>query len=460
MDSDFAYRGYKHASRARQAYEYSRAAYSFLNKMAPYGSKAIKKRKLALKLHKSLNEYQSLNPDRKKPTKTKLTIKKQKSYSYIPAASAEASTATRTARVAKNRVNRKVSFKKKPYVKVTRKFREKVKKSLMPAKVTGRWREISYSTTAKMPAAFANNQNMFGIGQNCGTAISTAFFTPAEVLDCASVLFNNKTPSQTKATASGLNTDFGTNTLDARTVKIEVLSSSASIVIKNNTSRTVIMQLYECSPKVRQNFMEFPEADVQWRSAMTNEATTTTGMTSAINLGGADPNTLYATPFDSKPFMQVFNVERHDITMDAGQSYDHFLRGPSGVYDFAKYWRNDTTGAADQFYNHIPSKTRFVFVTYRYDLVSNGTSGGRFGDQTAETSKGGVVFEYRKNFHIVCPENTAGILPALTVSGAATLPQQFLLNGIKDIYYFKNWNDSVSTLPDFRIDAEAGINQT
>nr|UOF80453.1 putative capsid protein [Cressdnaviricota sp.] len=428
---------------ARLGYNARESVQSYLNKMAP----VTRKRKL------SLVQYSS---NKKKQTVPKHTFRivKQKSYSYIPKKSSVSSVVPRTgsssnsiraARV-RNTVNKKVTAKKSKKVKVSKKFRAQVNQVLTSKTCVGTYTEITYAL-AQLPQNRGGQQHATSCCPNIGSGAGETLFSPLEVLDAASVLFNNKTASQdAKATASGLGVSVGIDSLDGRTEKIQVLKSSYSIVFKNNTRRTIIMQLYEVTPKNRQNVVEMGSAGSQWYNCMTNEATVPAGslMTSAINLAGATPNTLYVTPKTCKPYMKLWNVERHDITLDPGQTYDHYMEGPTGLYDFAKYWKPDATGSADEFYNHIPSKTRSVFATYRYDIVAragpDNTAGlpGRWGSDILNE---GLYMEYRKYFKLTCPETTGGIMPSTTVTSGSTAAKQFYLNGIKDVYYHKSWNE-------------------
>jgi len=147
--------------------------------------------------------------------------------------------------------------------------------------------------------------------------------------------------------------------------------------------------------------------------------------------------------------MAQWNVEKHDVVLDPGQSYEHHMEGPTGIYDFQKYWRPDAISAADEFYNNIPSKTRFLFAVMRTDLCSSATGViGRLGIPDLQT----LTWEYRKHFKLLAPEQSAGSLffgttPTLPVNGILN----FDLAQRRDCYWHKNYAES-NQLPVYRVD--------
>jgi len=357
----------------------------------------------------------------------------------------------------KNRFNKKVSFKKPKSVKISKDFRLKVSKALEPRNSHGKFQEVFYIRHL-MGLSFGNKQcfERLYAGVYNNNSDST-LFTPIAVLNAASVLFNNKTASLTQATTSGINTTFSANTMDPRTAKVTVKNSFAQFTLRNNSRRTWIIQLYECSPKKMHNQIDEGDAYTQWGNCMINETNNPTDETQKkINLAGATPNTLYATPFQCAAFMKSWNVEKHDITMDPGQVYTHTVRGPSNtVYDFAKFWKADSSGSADQFFNTVPSKTRCVFFTARLDLCYSSTTNavGRWGiPQYSSLDTETLISEWKQYFNISIPEQAGG-----GVNVDALGIKQFTLGQARNCYHLKNWFEN-SYSPLTRIDDEAVIN--
>jgi len=346
----------------------------------------------------------------------------------------------------RGQVNRRVTFKKPKKIVVSRKFREKVTKALLPASGVGRWRETDMQPIQKLSAAEGGLQKAFEVGNDGGAGIGLAYFTPGEVLNAASVMFNDKVNTRNgKLNTSGGLPDFGSASFDPRIAKVEVLSSNVTVTFKNNQVRTIIMQLYECSPKSKTNFLTYSSPFIQWAQNLGNESSV--GLPSGpinIAIPAASPQTLYQSPLDCKLLRANFNIEKHDIIMDPGQTYDHVMQGPVGMYDFQKFWKSDSLGTADEFINMQPSKSRYLFATFRNDLVSTGVNDyGRLGDGTA----GGLLMETTRRFVIKAPELTGGTTTILAAN--------FVNDNRRDVYYAKNWALS-AVAGDNRVDPTDG----
>jgi len=350
----------------------------------------------------------------------------------------------------RGRVKKSVSFKKKPIIKVTSKFKAQVKKALQPGKAVGHFTEIDGTGQAILSVVNGGKQEVFNIAPNGGAGNNWAIFSPVDVLDAASCLFNDKPATQTKATASGSITVPGAGSFDIRNVKIEVLKSSFQAAFKNNSLRTLMLTLYECSPKKLSNSVTDSTAEEIWRQAMLNEANSAFLLpnSKAINIAGTEPSTLYATPYMSKTFKAAFNIEQHDIVLDPGQTFEHYMEGPTGVYDFAKFWKPDGTTSADVFYNMVPSKTRYLFCVMKTDLCNTDLgASGRYGVPGTQQR---LLWEYQKKFTILAPEQAGGTAFDLAVP---VVGGQINFNNtqLRDCYLHKNYG-VVTGNPQFRVD--------
>lgn len=346
----------------------------------------------------------------------------------------EQGTAMRAAKVI-NRRKKSVSFKKKPKVSVSKKFKLKVAKALEPKESHGRYLEIGYQNFDFEPLLYGNKQKVERIGINSGGGYQQ-MFSPAMVLNAASVLFNGKAATEsTQYTIAAGAYNFGANSFDPRTTKLNVRNSYCSFVLRNNTPRTWIIQLYEVSPKLNMNVDDEGDAYTQWINCMVNESSTgTTTNPFAINIASATPNTLYATPLQNKMIQQKWNWERHEITLDPGQSYDHFIQGPSNVvYDYAKFWKQDGAGAADKFYDYVKKFTRQLIIVARLDLVQDNTVSQAVGRQGNPLDKGRLLVEWKNYYNITCPEVAGGV--GVVGGGTASVTNQ----NRKDCYFHKNW---------------------
>lgn len=360
----------------------------------------------------------------------------------------ESSGANRAAKV-KNRYKKSVSMKAKKKVKITSDFRAKVSKALSPKSIKGKYVEMS---TGGITLSLANgNKQTYGvIGNQLATNRDQLLFSPSFVLDCASVLFQNKPASQSAKYSVDLPAqvyNFGSLSFDSRTVKIHVRNSYASHVFRNNTNRTLIIALYECAPKLNMNILDEGDVVAQWQDSMTNE--TFNNLSRPINIAAATPGTLYMTPMFNKMLMQKWSFERHDIILDPGQTYDHFMQGPSDVtYDFAKFWKSDSTGEANKFYDLQKKFTRQLMYVVRPDIVQSGIfEAGRFGIPDAQ---GKLLVEWKHYVHLEAPEQTG-----VTHEVAAPLPAIYPRSLMRDCYFFKHWFESAQQ-PALRTEVQTG----
>jgi len=368
----------------------------------------------------------------------------------------------------KNGKNKRVTIKKPKSVKITSKFRAQVKKALKPSGFHGTFTEIQCDLS-QLSGTLGGKQKLI----NCcpdlnlsNTNTGHCVFSPIEVLNAASVLFYDRQNPFYKWAVDGDvagGTDFGTQMLNPLQEKIEVVSSSFDCVFRNNTRRTIIMQLYEVAPKYRSNQLTDFDCTTQWQNCLLNDAQAyvdaATGQDfSGKNLNSVTPNTLYVTPFLGGKLVKAWNIEKHDITLDPGQVYEHHMVGPSGVYDFAKFWKNDASGLPNEFMNNQPAFTRGLFATYRYDLVqrnltSNPGPTGRWGDDTANQ---GLLMEYKKHFKIKCPESIIGNIQPLIVADGQTTLAPLLRTRLRDVYFHTNWTSGEHVGVD-RIEATTGM---
>nr|QXP07703.1 MAG: putative capsid protein [Arizlama virus] len=356
----------------------------------------------------------------------------------------------------KSRYNKKVSLRPSRKVKVSKTFKLKVNKALQPRNLFGRFCEIqngSYSFGVNL----GNQQRVDRLCPGTGSDGSQMVFTPIDVLDAASILFNSKTPATIKATTSGNNTVFSSESLDPRSAIVNVVNSSYHVVLRNNSRRTWIIQLYEASPKMKQNANVDGDVVTQWKNTLNNEGNVDSGNPKqiAINvLNLTKETTLYSTPQNSYTLKKYWNFERHDIVLDPGQSYDHNMQGPSNVeYDFSKFWKSDSSGTANEFLNIQPGKTRALFFTARLDLVSDSTDGeqGRWGSAYSNER---LIVEEMKKFTITMPQQSGG---AVTTTGDAGT---FLTQNTqaRNCYYHRHWDESTVHEEDIRVDNQTATN--
>lgn len=416
-----------------------------LARMPPYNTTTTPSRKRSVSVTSTPGRRQT-----RTPVKPRMTIKSRVGKKRTK--TTEASAGLRAAKV-KNRVKKGVTIKPKKKVKITKNFKLKVTKALSSKLAKGKYLEIVTDGTS-FPLVLGNKQIRTRLGNDQGNAGSKLLFNPAHVLDSASVLFNNKVASRSsKWSVDGFGIyTFGDQSFDSRISKIHVLNSYASFVLRNNSNRTWIIQLYECAPKKDMSYILEQDVLQQWVNCMTNEANTGDLEGTTINLGDATPETLYATPQSNKRLLKDWKFERHDIILDPGQTYDHFIQGPSDVvYDFAKFWRNDNSGAANVFLDINKRFTRQVIMTARVDLAQNAeNTTSRYG---IPNGKGWLVWECKQYFNIEAPEHTPSLVTLpLPASGTINADR----DNIRDCYFHKHWTETPNVAPTIRFELQTG----
>ena len=298
---------------------------------------------------------------------------------------------TQAAKVRGSAGNNKRRVKK---VKVTAQFRKKVKKALEPALIKGKYLENSYMTN-RFPHTFDNKQQVGTLGDS---------FTPSQVLDAASVLWNEKLPTNNKSSLNSQN--FARNT-----VKINVINSYTTMHFKNNTRRTYTMKLYNCRSKIRDQ-LEFPITS--WADALAVEA-----QPQGSNVLGIDVNTMYNDPRMVPNWNQQWHADVTTVTLEPGQIYDYFVQGPKNkLYDFAKYVTNSTP----QLFTDRISDARSNFVVFYPDVVSTtiGTAGRYVDDNPADGDSDGLATEIKHYYQLSMPEQ-AGYLVGTAGGGTQAL---------------------------------------
>lgn len=393
-------------------------------------------------------ETPSNTPKKNKPMASRSTTRSrsQGPSGFRKNASREEANGIKNAEV-RNSFKKSVSFTKKPVVKVTKSFKDKVEKSLEPKKITGIFEESAYKRIT-FPTIYFNKQILNRIGLDAATG-DEMYFNPMRVLDAASVLFNDKIGSRSKYSFNGAGVyDTQTNSFNYQNTCVNVINSYAKATIKNNSKRTWIIQLYECSPKMDMDFTDVGDANTQWRNAMIQELDSPVGtLEKKINLNDATPETLYMTPNKCKAFMQKWNVEKHDVTIEPGQTYDHFMQGPQNVeYDFAKFYKLQASNVDRRFYDIQKKFTRCLIFTARLDIVTLKYT-PLFGSPTYGAGRGGDGYdigsslncEIKNYYKLSVPDKTGGTL-SVPILGTTN----FTNTQKRDCYFITNWDDLVS----------------
>jgi len=179
------------------------------------------------------------------------------------------------------------------------------------------------------------------------------YFTPAKILDAASVLFNQKTAAgnpyiQTGNLSTVADAGVGTpSTAQIGKLKINVLNSYVTFSIKNVSNRVVTMEIWECMPtQMFQESNPLVTLDSMLKSFNTENLDTSFEY---ADVNGANVNrALYETSLD--PFAIAkrchgfkFTWKKRVMILAPEETCIHSIRGPKGVFDFAKLQRSTNT---------------------------------------------------------------------------------------------------------------------
>lgn len=231
------------------------------------------------------------------------------------------------------------------------------------------------------------------------------FFTPAKLLDAASVLFNGKAVSidpylETGNLSTVAQNDGTLNFSNPGKLKINILNSYAKFSIKNVSNRVVTMEIWECMPS--QMFQETNPLNTLnavfegfgSSSGTTGQDTSYayydlngTAAASSVARGfyeiGQDPFEIAKQNYDFK-----FTWKKRTMILAPEETCVHSIRGPKGIFDYSKMQR--TNNAVPQ---PVPIISRLAMVKGLSVGCVIGISGDQVLTQTAAASQGG-----RKNY--------------------------------------------------------------
>lgn len=264
---------------------------------------------------------------------------------------------------------------KRKSVKITSSFKRKVQKVLDSYKIKGNYMEINYQLK-RITATDDNIQVVEELGDN---------FTFPQILDAASVLWNEKAPTTDKNPTNPAN-------FPVESAKIYVEDAYTVYTFKNNTRRQYTMKIFNCKSK---NIALSVTALGAWTATALAEANP-----DGSNVVSVSPNTLYSDPRYFPNWNAIWSTDVTTVQLEPGQTYVYRLQGPmKRLYDFPKYHQAGyvATGQRD---------FRNVFFTAYPDLVSTSLSGcGRLVDnESSGDFVTGIVVESKRVYKLCMPE--------------------------------------------------------
>lgn len=277
-------------------------------------------------------------------------------------------------------------------VYVSRALRKKVSKVIEGKDPKG---FAQYVNSGRLVPPATDNAQSAALITGCNVDGVTTFFSPTQINNVASSLWNHKTITYTPVYNDNENFPYATT-------KIKVLKQWVTVKFRNNTQRNCYLILYACENKVKRAATSFV---TEWTASMTEENTAT------INVNNTSPLTMYATPYMSKQLMNNWSVETTRVYLKPGEEYVYTLQGPSKLYDFRKYF----TAGAEQ---TMPRGVMQLAYSMREDIL--GDNAGAFGRLISPIVNGyGCFYEVNEYFKLEIPQQ-AGIQWLTASSGASS----------------------------------------
>lgn len=185
------------------------------------------------------------------------------------------------------------------------------------------------------------------------------YFTPAKIIDAASVLFNQKAADRNPYITTGnLSTTYNPTSgapsvTNYGTLKINVLDSYVKFSLKNLSNRVITLEIWECMPT--KMFQETnPLADLATTIAgLTTSATNDTAFeyldAGASGVGQLKPeiaiNEVCLDPLEiaKKHFDYKWTWKKRLMIMAPEETCVHTIKGPTGMFDYKKFNTVDAT---------------------------------------------------------------------------------------------------------------------
>jgi len=200
----------------------------------------------------------------------------------------------------------------------------------------------------------SGSRTLFNAMSNWSTTVnSTAvadhdfnFFTPAKILDAASVLFNNKALGDPYVSAANLSTTFvgGTGAPVPGVpgqLKINVLGCSVDFQIKNVSNRVVTMDIWECVPSVKFQTVNALQQLINVTTDYLATANTNNVLYFRSQPLGTSSSLFLEQAVDPFVILKKFagfamTWKKRSMTLAPDETCIHSIIGPSGVLDFSK----------------------------------------------------------------------------------------------------------------------------
>jgi len=284
-------------------------------------------------------------------------------------------------------------------------------------------------------------------------------FTVPAFHDAASVLFNNKLPTNDATVKYRLGQAGGFN---SKNITYEVKNSYSVYTFKNNTQHQVTLKLLIAVPKRKGGTLEwlpnqqngqtaeggsaaaadaFTDLPNAWQFALDQDTFLGTSiqgfsphgvsLPSGVVLQNPNIADIFRLPTNSRSFNNLYKCEIITLEMLPGQTVNHTLQGPKGLnIDMAKMYVNNLCQSVQKYSRNVAAivynSPNAIANVITLTGASTGAVTGRFADKVDNADAGfDIHVECMDHFTIVMPEQTGFVYPTDQTPGVTqTLGQR------------------------------------
>ena len=294
----------------------------------------------------------------------------------------------------------KAHFKPKKRVKISKSFKEKVEKSLRSKTHKGYYQENQLE--GLRVGTLSNRQNVIRF-PSVNQPFSGSLFNAARIIHVASRLWNGK------AATLDHDLNLGGN-FDIYSTKIDVYKQWWTFRARNNTERTLFVQVHKAQPK--KNSADMGDPIQAWEDGLATQWTNGELISNAAEPGGGPAlypkkETLYLPPEQSTQFRKTYKNHTTKFVVAPGQTFEWNVNGPSKVYDFNKHYEKQ------DFYNFQKDDVWQMLVVHTDTTNFTGETGSVSHSRIA-TLGNSLIIEGTYHVSMACPDRTGMSDPSLT----------------------------------------------
>lgn len=296
------------------------------------------------------------------------------------------------------------------------------------------------------------------------------FFTPAKILDAASVLFNGKALDNPYITTGNLSTTSvgGTGAPVVATpgqLKINVTYCAADFEIKNVSNRVVTMEIWECTPTLKFQLSNPLNVIASHCATYMNTANNNNILYFANTPAATTPFFYHEQSVDPLVVLKRYTGvpmqwKKRTMVLAPDETCIHTIVGPKGVLDFSKLSNTTASAplgtAAPNLNCLLKGWSVGCVISINGDQVLQPTLAGARGDKAAYADNVNnrmgmpVAVQVREVYKISVPE----IAGYITQNGAAGSVQQLNLRKPKFVLWNQVPNNGITSTALIQVSSE------